>query len=153
MKIPFLTLLALASTLILATAGSGTAELRCKSGSGRTTFSADLQDITGLLEKATLTVDGARLDFSGDDARLVSIFDPRNGVFTLQIEGKTNTAFPNHRYVTFWAIPSSFKTISSSSGNQSYKFRALLFGTEPRKDKDVFITPQIEVECTLVYEI
>jgi hypothetical protein len=118
--------------------GSGTAHLRCKSETGKTIFNADLQDITGFLEKGEFIVDGKKINFDGDD--VYTIFDPKNGVFTIYINGETNEEFPNHKYVSFWAIPSSFKIISSGS-TQIYEFKAKIFGTEPRKGKNL-LTPQ-----------
>ena len=131
--------------------GSGTALLTCKSESGRTTFTAELQDITGLLEKAELTVDGKKINFNPDD-EVYSIFDPKNGVFTVYISGKPNEEFPNARFIEFWAIPSTFRIIKSDRNNQRYEFRAKIEGTEPRKNKDLRI-PQVELICTLEYKI
>ena len=131
--------------------GSNTAYLKCKSESGRTLFNAELQDITGLLEKAVFEVDQKKLEFNNQDDAY-TIFDPNAGVFTVYITGKTNQEFPNSRFVEFWAIPSTFKTILSGHDHQKYQFRAKLEATEPRKNKDLR-TPQIELICTLEYEI
>ncbi|WP_276501938.1 hypothetical protein [Terrimonas pollutisoli] len=135
------------------TVGSGIAYLVCKSESGRTLFNAELQDIVGIVEKAELIVDGKKIAFSyegGDEA--FTIFDPHNNVFTLHISGKPNKEFPNSRFIEFWAIPSSFKIISSDHSNQKYEFKAKVVGTEPRKNKDLR-TPEVIVNCTLEYKI
>lgn len=135
------------------TIGSGTAYLTCKSESGRTLFNAELQDIVGIVEKAELIIDGKKIAFSyeiGDEA--FTIFDPNANVFTLYISGKPNNEFPNSRFIKFWAIPSSFKIISSDHSNQKYEFRAKVVGTEPRKNKDLS-TPEVLVNCTLEYKI
>ena len=131
--------------------GSGTAYLVGKSASGRTVFKAELQDITGLLEKAELVVDKNKISFDEDD-EAYTIFDPKNGVFTIYITGETTEEFPNARFVEFWAIPSTFKTVSSDRSDQQYEFKAKLEATEPRKNKDLR-TPQVELTCTLTYRI
>jgi hypothetical protein len=135
------------------TVGSGTAYLTCKSESGRTLFNAELQDIVGIVEKAELIVDGKRISFSyenGDEA--FTIFDPGANVFTLYISGKPNNEFPNSRFIEFWAIPTSFKIISSDRTHQKYVFKAKVVGTEPRKNKELR-TPEVIVNCILEYKI
>lgn len=133
--------------------GSGTAFLKCKSESGRTIFKAELQDITGVIEKAEFTVDGREVSFSyeNDDEGHV-IFDPKVGVFTIRISGKASEAFPNGRFIEFWAIPTSFKIISGDPTHQKYKFKAKISGTEPRKNKQLR-TPEVIMNCTLDYKI
>jgi hypothetical protein len=137
------------------TSGSGTAFLRCKSESGKTVFYAELGDITGLLEKAELSIDGSKIAFNrerGDEA--FTIFDAKAGVFTLYINGDTDEKFPNSRFVQFWAIPSSFKIISSESDSQEYEFKAKIEATEPRKGKNLALrTRTITLNCTLEYRI
>ena len=131
--------------------GSGTAYLKCKSESGKTIFNAELQDIVGLLESAEFTVDTKKVKFDGSDEAF-TIFDPKNGVFTIYINGKTNEEFTNSRFVSFWAIPTSFKIINKDRANQKYEFKAKIFGTEPRKGRQL-ITPEIKLICTLEYKI
>ena len=133
------------------TPGSGTAHLTCKSESGKTIFKAELADITGLLEKAVLEIDKKKLEFTSDDD-VYTIFDPKIGVFTIYITGETNDEFPNSRFVEFWAIPSTFKTILSGRAHQKYQFKARIEATEPRNNNNQR-TPQIELICTLEYEI
>lgn len=135
----------------LAFGGSGTAVLTCTSESGRTKFIAHLQDIVGLLESATFTIDNASIQFSSDES-IYTIFDPKNGVFTIYIEGKTNSTYPNHKYIQFWAIPSTFKTIKNDRIHQIYEFKAKIYGTEPRPDKEMHC-PEIELNCKLEYKI
>jgi len=69
-------------------AGSGTAKLTCTSASGRTVFTADLQDIAGMFEGAVLSIDGSTLRFpaEGEGATSAIIWDPANGVFTLSYQ-------------------------------------------------------------------
>jgi len=131
--------------------GSGTAYLKCKSGSGKTIFNAELQDITGFLESAEFSVDNEKIKFDRNDD-IYTVFDPKNAVFTIYIHGKTNNEFPNHKYIVLWAIPSSFKTISGERAKQKYEFEAKIYGTEPRKDQ-YLLTPTIKLKCTLIYEI
>lgn len=131
--------------------GSGTAYLKGRSASGRTIFTAELQDITSKLEKATLSVDGKKLAFTSSD-QAFTIFDPEHGVFTVYITGETDEEFTNSRFIEFWAIPQTFKVIKSSRDKQKYEFKARLEATEPRKEKNLR-TPQVELTCTLEYRI
>jgi hypothetical protein len=130
--------------------GSGTAFLTCKSDSGRTEFNAELQDITGILEKAELRIDETKMQYTSEESHI--IFDSKNGVFTIYIEDKPTSEYPNHKYLKFWAITSTFKIIKSERGHQIYEFKAIIEGTEPRKNKE-FHTPKIVLNCKLEYEI
>ncbi|TAE16440.1 MAG: hypothetical protein EAY72_04600 [Bacteroidetes bacterium] len=131
--------------------GSGTAYLNGKSESGRTIFKAEIQDIEGLVTKASLLVDGVELSFNEDDNSHI-IFDSKNGVYTIVIESKQSEKIHDYRFLKFWAIPKTFKTIVESSGESKYEFKAKLYSTEPRKGKDSQ-TPVIELNCTLAYRI
>jgi hypothetical protein len=133
------------------TVGSATAYLTCKSESGRTTFKAEIQDIDGGIEKAELTIDGVKLKFTGEENSNV-IFDSRNGVYTIAIESKPSIDFSNYKFVKFWAIPKSFKTIIENNEESKYEFRARLISKDPRKDKGQQ-TPEIELNCKLEYKI
>jgi hypothetical protein len=131
--------------------GSGTAHLRCKSESGKTIFNADIHDITGVLDNAVFEIEKQKLAFTPED-NVYAIFDPLNRVFTIYLSGKTNDEFPNSRFVQFWAIPGTFKTLMLKSGGQKYVFEAYIEATEPRKGK-LLRTPPIKLSCTLEYEI
>lgn len=132
-------------------AGSGTAVLTCKSESGRTEFTAYLQDISGLLEGAEFTIDGSTMTFTNDED-VYTIFDPENGVFTIYIEGQTNDTYQNHKYIQLWAIPTTFKTVKGENSHQIYEFKAKIYGTEPRPDQEMHC-PEIELNCRLEYRI
>lgn len=131
--------------------GSSTAYLTCKSESGRTVFNASLQDITGLLESAELSVDGKKLQFNDED-EVYTIFDAQKAVFTIYITGKATEDFPNGRFVQFWALPESFTIIKSATDHQIYEFNARIEATEPRKGRNLRI-PLIELKCKLEYKI
>ena len=130
--------------------GSGTAFLTCKSDSGRTEFNAELQDITGSLEKAELRIDKTKMKYTSEESHI--IFDPKNGILTMYIDDETTSDFPNHKYLKFWSIPSSFKIIKDENHHQIYEFKAIIEGTEPRKNKENH-TPKIVLNCKLEYEI
>ncbi len=149
----FLTIVFALTMFGFRSSGSGISILTCKSETGRTLFYAELDDIVEGLQKAELKVDGKKLLFNNDD-KSYAIFDPKNGVFTLFLTGSENPDFPNGRFVEFWAIPKTFKTIISNPGHQRYEFRGKIEATEPRKgaDKDNRI-PQVELICILDYEI
>ncbi|MDK2773224.1 MAG: hypothetical protein KYX68_13525 [Flavobacterium sp.] len=133
--------------------GSATAYLTCKSESGRTTFTAEIQDIDGGIEKAELTIDGVKLNFTEEDNSNI-VFDSKNGVYTITIESKSQLKkdFSKFKFLKFWAIPKTFKTILENNEEAKYEFKARLFSTEPRKGKDLQ-TPEIELKCKLEYEI
>ncbi len=135
-------------------AGSGTARLTCTSASGRTIFTADLQDIQGLFEGGVLTIDGSLLRFpaEGDGATSAIIWDPANGVFTLSYQRPGDADF---LFLRFWAVPSTFKTISDERGSAAgavYTFDAIIEATEPREAKG-HATPAIRLSCRLEYRI
>ena len=135
-------------------AGSGKAKLTCTSVSGRTVFTADLQDIQGLFEGGVLTIDGSVLRFpaEGDGATSAIIWDPANGVFTISYQRPGDADF---LFLRFWAVPSTFKTISDERGSAAgavYTFDAILEASEPRDGKGRS-TPTIRLSCRLEYRI
>jgi hypothetical protein len=133
--------------------GSATAYLNCKSESGRTLFKAEIQDIDGGLENAILTIDGVKLNFTDEENANV-IFDSKNGVYTLHIESNSGTIkdFSKYKFLKFWAIPKTFKTIIENNSEGKYEFKAKMYSTEPRKGKDLQ-TPVIGMNCELSYKI
>jgi hypothetical protein len=128
--------------------------LTCKSGSGKTTFTAVLPSCS-YLEKAELIIDGSKLAFSDKDKCNV-IFDSGNKVFTVYLESKAEDP-KAYKFLKFWALPSSFKKTKSEKkfGTQfhdTYEFRANLYATEPRGKSDSN-TKTIKLICTLDYEL
>jgi hypothetical protein len=135
-------------------AGSGSAKLTCRSLSGRTTFTAFLQDIIGIFEGGSLTIDGVQLDFpgAGDCDTGDVVWDPRNGVFTVAYSHSSPDGLVWFR---FWAIPSTFKVISADRGSAQgaiYEFDGVIEAMEPRANEDL-ITPRIRMTCRLEYRI
>lgn len=66
-------------------------------------------------------------------------------------------AHAQDKFLRLWAVPSSFKVISTQKGPGSqfhnvYEFHAKLESTDPRKGKELN-TPTIELICTLDYEL
>ena len=135
------------------TAGVRTAYLNCKSETGRTLFTAEIVDMDCCITKAELTIDGEKLNFSKDDNADI-IFDPKNSVFTMYLETRSQLKkdFKKSKFLKFWAIPKSFKTILEEHTNGKYEFKARMYSTEPRKGKDSS-TPEIELNCELEYDI
>jgi hypothetical protein len=134
--------------------GEPVATLTCKSESGRTLFSAELPSCS-YLAKAEFLIDGSKLTFSKQDQSFI-IFDPTNKVFTIYLESATNDT-KAHKFIKFWALPDSFKKVKRVTGpgsqfHDTYEFRARIFGSEPRKDKE-YNTKEIELACTLDYEL
>ncbi len=133
--------------------GSATAYLTCKSESGRTIFEAEIQDIDGGLEKAELSIDGIKLNFNEEDNSSI-IFDPKIGVYTILLESKSQLKkdFSKYKFLKFWAIPKTFKTIIENNSEGKYEFKAKLYSTEPRKGKEIQ-APEIILNCKLKYKI
>jgi hypothetical protein len=134
--------------------GEPIATLTCKSASGRTTFSAELPSCS-YLGNAAFSIDGYKLSFSPDDKSHI-IFDPENKVLTIYLESKSDEP-KSHKFLKFWALPSSYKKVNSNKGPGSefhdvYEFHAKLFATEPRKTNELN-TKTIELICTLDYEL
>ena len=121
--------------------GEPVATLTCKSESGRTTFTAELPSCL-YLEKGELTIDASKLTFSNEDRSNI-IFDPGNKVFTIFLESKSDDP-KTHKFLKFWALPSSFKKVKSEKGfgtqfHDTYEFHANLYATEPRKGFDLIL--------------
>lgn len=138
----------------LLSAGSGTAKLTARSASGRTIFTADLQDIIGIFEGGKLSIDGSVVEFpaAGEDDTGDVIWDPTNGVFTITF---SHTTADGTVWFRFWAIPNTFKTLSKDRGSPEgavYQFEAIIEAKEPRPGRDL-ITPQIRLSCRLSYRI
>lgn len=89
------------------------------------------------------SIDGEKIVWG--DGRAYVVSDSENGVFTIFIEEKPG-------YVVFWAIPSTFKVLQDSLDGTKYKFKADMFGTEPRKDKGN-LSPAIELSCEYDYHV
>ena len=96
-------------------------------------------------------IDTSKISFTTEDSHV--IFDPKIGVFTMSIYDEYDSKFPNGKFIEFWAIPSSFKTVKNENGYQIYTFKAKISGTEPRKDKRELHIPVIILNCILEYQI
>lgn len=132
--------------------GSGTAYLTGRSASGRTVFKAELQDIAGMFEGGSISIDEHVLEFpaEGDRVQHHAIWDPQNGVFTLSY---LHPGMDDFKFFRMWAIPNSFKVISGDrSAGAVYEFEAVFEGTEPRPDKG-HATSSIRLTCRLEYRI
>lgn len=98
-------------------------------------------------------VDGESITFTSSDIN-AAIFDAAHGVYTIKVTGAPTKRFPNGRFLSFWAIPKTFKAVGKTADGKSiWTFTAFLECTEPRRDKELLLTPRIEIQCTLVYGI
>ena len=133
--------------------GTREGTLTCKSESGRTLFNAKLEDGTGL-ESAEFIIDGAKNSFTFKDENY-TIFDPTNQVYTICIQEKTEGQNRDGKFLKFWAIPSTFKLISTDGQralpHEIYEFKAKIFGREPRTGFE-YNSKVIELNCTLDLE-
>jgi hypothetical protein len=150
----FITILLVVGFITSFRPGEPVATLTCKSESGRTTFTAVLPSCS-YLEKAELIIDKSKLQFEAMDRSYI-IFDPDNKVFTVFLESGSNDP-KAHKFLKFWAVPSSFKKTKSEKGTGSefhdtYQFHAKLYATEPRNISEPN-TKTIELVCTLDYEL
>lgn len=147
----FFILLFILSSISFKPVQSATAYLKCTSESGRTTFTAEIGDIDGVLEKAELTIDNVKLKFNDNDRSYV-IFDGPNGVYTIFIESDPSHGadFTKYKFLKFRGIPKTFNAKIDKPGEKYYQFKGKLNATELRKGKDL-ITPEIELNCTLEY--
>jgi hypothetical protein len=150
----FLIILIIVGQLTSFRIGEPVATLKCKSESGRTTFTAELPSCS-YLEKAEFVIDKSKLQFVAMDRSNI-IFDPDNQVLTIFLESKSDNP-KEYKFLKFWALPSSFKKTKSEKGSGSefhdtYEFRAKLYATEPRSINQPN-TKTIELICTLDYEL
>lgn len=126
-------------------AGSNEAKLVCKSASGRTLFEAGLQDITAF-NFAKFTIDKQSISWD-ENTNASIIFDSKRKVFTIQIG-----SFGNRKWLTFYAIPSTFKTLKNTNSEEHYKFKAIIQGEDPREGS-FRNSKRIELDCELTYSI
>jgi hypothetical protein len=142
------------STLLSFKPGVGTAHLTCKSASGRTLFTAELEECE-FLRSAEFTVDDVKITFSYSNDEGYIVFDPENKVFTILLNSGAKSK--GYKFLKFWAIPASFKQTMDENGpgsefHHKYEFRAFIYGKDPRSDKDPN-TPLIELNCQLDYRL
>ena len=124
-------------------AGSADAILTCKSASGRTVFRAKIGDLLSFTS-ATFAIDGESLIYN-DYSKGQVVFNAKHKVFTISIND------PKVGWLTFYAIPASFKTITNQRFNQHYKFKAVIQGKDPRQGK--YQSKEITLNCELTYSI
>lgn len=130
-------------TSSVAFAGSADAVLICKSASGRTVFKAYLQDLAGFTE-AQFTIDGQTLQYKSESSGHL-VFNEKNKILTISInDAKVG-------WLTFYAIPTSFKTLKSKRHQAHYKFKAVIQGKDPRKGE--WQSKEIVLDCELTYSI
>lgn len=159
-------------------AGSASAELKCKSGSGRTTLDASIQDIDAIFETARLTIDGETLSYTGLDhvdesgstrrsrmgADACNTQDEEqifaslgDGIFVMKImqDRAAENAYRSFDYFELVGLPKTFRNLSSHRNRTHVKFQARLNGTDPRAERrarDEF-APEITLSCELIYEL
>jgi len=127
----------------LSFAGSADAILECKSASGRTIFKAALQDLIGFTS-ATFTIDGESIHYKNSEFGHL-VFNAKNKILTLSISD------PKLGFLTFYAIPTTFKSLKKKNYEKHYKFEAIIQGLDPRKNKHQ--SKEIKLYCELTYSI
>lgn len=127
----------------IAFAGSADAVLTCKSASGRTIFKAHLQDLVAFTD-AAFTIDGQTIKYTNDTKGHL-VFNEKNKILTISIND------PNVGWLTFFAIPDTFKKVKSAPYSKHYKFKAVIQGKNPRPNKGQ--SKEIVLNCELTYSI
>ncbi len=127
-------------------AGSADAIIKGKSASGKTNFTCILHDVTSGLYSASLIIDGEKIEFTEEEDAVV-FYDFSNRVFTIYLHNKDNT-----KELYFWMIPTTFKKIKGDNFTGIYKFKAKIYATDPRKNKERF-SPETIITCAFEYEI
>ena len=142
LRIPFL-FLVLGSWL---QAGSGPAFIEGRSGTGRTVFFAEVGDISGSVARCKLTIDGKSWEIVNDrkdrSFQEAVVYAPKLKVYTMLVKN-------NDEWVEFVIVPASLERKSRSL----WKFRARIHASDPRDKTGWKGTPEIELFCTLRYEI
>ena len=137
----FLILLFITSNLF---AGSADAVISGITSSKRTKIDVRVGDISGIIRRVTLTIDGKSYTFNPSKDEV--IHDKKSGVYVLIAED-------SERIFRMWMIPGSEKVIHSSSGAYKSKFAAKIEATDPRKNDKYTLTPVITIGCLLDYSI
>ena len=125
-------------------AGSNDAKISGVTSSSRTEVELLVGDVTGLISKITLKIDGKSYTFTPEDSTVIK--DNDSDTYILIAEN-------DHYVFRMWMVPGSEKIISKSHGSLSTRFAAVIEATDPRKGDKWSITPRITIGCKLNYSI
>jgi len=125
-------------------AGSNDATITGITSSKRTKVEISVGDVTGLIRKVNLTVDGKSYILTPKNSTVFK--DDENGVYVLIAES-------NDYHFKMWMIPGSEKIVSKTSSSLKTTFAAVIEATDPRKGDKWKMTPRITIGCKLDYSI
>lgn len=132
---------------MLTYAGSASAVIECKSGSGRTALTFYDDDLQAEFSGGILTIDNKKINYQSQYGHIISDF--RRSVYVLYYKN------PNDKIsLDFYAIPKTLKKLENEQDDTSYKFEAVVgaYSSDPR-NKSERLNKTIWLTCTLKYSI
>jgi len=149
-------------TSTLSYAGSANAIFDCKSASARTTLSASVPG-DHAEHSVSFTIDGETIKWKNEVIQQPPYnMDKNSNVFIVGsmkeknyhflIAAPTKTKSDMIEVLRFSAIPESIK-VQKTSGGEKGQLSAIVFGKDPRKEKDENSSPKIVLDCNYTYEI
>lgn len=128
-------------------AGSADAIIKGWTGTGRTQLLLHVGDISELPRYLKFTIDGKSLEMTEKEIECQSVIcDIKNKIYTVSVRSSRGE-------FRLWMIPASLKVLASTPHKAKWMFRAIAVGTDPRQDYPWTFSPEIELACTLEYEI
>ena len=130
-----------------ALAGSSHAIIKGWTGTGRTQLILHIQDMSGDATYLKFTIDGRSFEITDADRECESvIYDKKNRVYAVSLKSSRGE-------FRLWMIPASLKVVRAEPGKEKWTFSAIAVGTDPRKNEPWTLSPEIELACTLEYDI
>lgn len=130
-----------------ALAGSRDAIIKGWTGTGRTQVLLNVGDIRDTPTYLKFTIDGKSIEMTQKEIECESVIcDIKNKVYSVAIRSRRGE-------FRLWMIPASLKVLVSGPHKAKWIFKAIVVGTDPRQDQPWVPSPEIELACTLDYEI
>src|SRR5438105_14110977 len=140
-------LLAMMLSTQVALAGSHYAIIKGRTGTGRTQLLLHVQDIGTIPNYVKFTIDGKSFEITEKEIQCQSVFyDKKNRVYAVSLKSSRGE-------FNLWMIPASLKVITSTPNRESWTFTAVAIGTDPRQSSPWTLSPEIELACTLEWEM
>ena len=127
--------------------GSADAIFECHTGTGRTQLNFKDDNLQGVFNGGTLTIDGKTISYPPRDGGVISKLN--KGVYTISLSYKQNNEYI---HLKFYALPNSVKSKEVPYG-EGYTFSAIIDGdtTDPRTSN--YLRKNIFLACTATYSI
>lgn len=130
-----------------ALAGSSDAIIKGWTGTGRTQLLLRVADIRELPTYLKFTIDGKSFEMTQAEIECHSVIcDIKNKIYAVSARGRRGE-------FRLWMIPASLKVLVSTPHKAKWVFKAIAVGTDPRQNQPWVFSPEIELACTLEYEI